>query len=759
MRSRSATILVLLTIAVPLAISALAGINDLFGFFSAISVKTAIVSGVLAMAVALSFPVLLRKQWPENRTPPRTSFLVMGSFLLGVLILGLGVGPFLVKFRIASADKTSAADLVDLHRFGPAQIRLKRAAQYFEDIGLHSQANDAKLELIQAYVGIGDFTGADELIEQMEKSGTLDEHQGGKLHAIRGNIAYQRGEFERADREYQLARQSVEHGTQAYASLLQNQAVLWSGKGRAFRERVLANYEEARGIYQELNDISGLANISINEGSLHETDPETARSHYQQALDFAEKVQNPYLLGTANLNIGFTFRQQGDLGRAEEHYRIARMWFQEAADLPGQANVEMNLAVVEQVRGHMELARQHLNSSEAYLRNVDRESTRIPPRDEARMLTFQADIYDEAFGDLEKAEILYLQALNIYANHPDPLQEASTLVNYATTLVQLNRGQEARKLLERAREIAEGYAQEGPHQLLGVLYLNLGKVYQDIGENDNALLYYQQSRDVFKALGDELAYAQAVENIGVLHGFLGDEEQVRANIEEAISIYRKFGNRDREVQALFNLYSSYSIASDPRVSEILANMFRLLQEYNINHEVESAILFGVLVQDIGEADDLIVYRERLNQLRRFYEGQDNLADLGRAEQKLANVEQILGNFDEMVAHAREAEKYVDEIQLPLRISVHSDLGFFLVLTSPEDGLSHFLKAFDLAGNYDVTQQQSLALVINLYTIINAQHIDCAKHLSKARNVVKSTTDSEIRSQFQGIVDALSPMCG
>jgi len=757
MRSQNVRILLFLIVALPLVVSGLSGLNDVFGFFSTISLSTAILSGVLAVIVATSFPWLLKSRWPEGETPPKTSFLIVASILLGIVIFGLGVGPFLFKWQAASQAQTSGAELLDLHQYGPAQARLERAARYFEDIGLFGRSIDAKLDLIQAYIGIGEMAGAEELMDQLEKSGALDDHASGRLHGIRGDLAYQRGEFEQAEREYQLARQAIVPGTRAFAAILQNQAVLWAGKGASFRDRVLDNYAQAREIYQALGDKIGLANVSINEGTLFENDPETARSLYEQARAEAADVQDPLLLGTIELNIGFTYRQEGALDQAEMSYEKARIRFEEAADLVGQAEVELNLAVLAQVRGNIELARQHLNSSEAYLRNVDRETEHIPPRRQARILTFQADIYD-SFGESQEAESRYQEALAIYATHPAPLQEAGALVNYAGLLARLNRGEEARELLERAREIAEGFADEGPHQLLGVLYNNLGKIYQDIGENDAALAYYEQSKEVSLALGERLLYAQAVENMGVIYGFSGDFVRAIENFEEALAIYREFENRDREVQTLYNLYSIYTALGDPSTSEIVSELLALLKEHNIDRQVESGVLFGILIQDITETSELVSYRERLQQLRRFYEGLDEPIGLGRSYLKLANVEQSLGNLDEMVRYAREAEKYVDEIPLPLRFTVHTDLGFFLLMDSPEDALNHFHKAFDLAENYGVSQQRSLAFVINLYTMIYAQEIDCASHLDKAQTVVSATDDAEIRAQFQGVIDVLSLIC-
>lgn len=756
-KSKNTRIQLFLIVGIPLVVSTLSGFNQLFGFFSNISIYTAVLSGLLAIFAVALFPKLLKANWPEGDTLPKLSTLKLASILIGVVILGFGVGPFLIKWQAASQDKISGVELMDFHQYGLAQARLSKAFRYFDDLGLRKQAIDARLDLIQSYVGIGDFSVAEEMIDELEQSGLLEDHQSGLIHAIQGGIAYERGEFETAEHEYQLARQAVLPETSGYASLMQNQAVLWSGKGVSYKDRVQENFDVAKDIYEELGDEVGRAYILINEGALLENDPDSARALFEEAKAIVEKVQNSYLLGVISFNLGYTSRQKGDLAEAEEYYYEARIKFEEAADLEGQADVELNLAALEQVQGNIELARQHLNSSEAYLRSLEQDNEKIPPRRKAQILTFQADIYD-MFGESETSRILYEEALSIYASNPDPLSEASTLVNYAGLLARLNQGEEGRELLERAREIVQGFADEGPFALIVVMQNNLGRTYQDIGDNEMALFYYEQSRDGALALGEEFYYAQAVENIGNIYSFTGNIFEALENYEEALSIYRVYENRDREVQTLYNVISIYSAFGDPTVPEMVSELLSMLQEYNIDREVESGVLFGVLIQDITEMSDLIAYRERLNQLRRFYENLDEPIGLGRSHQKLANVEQYLGNLDEMVRHAREAEKYVEEIPLPLRISVHTDLGFFILNDSPEDGLAHFQKAFDLAGNYDISQQRSLAVVINLNTIIYASDLDCRSHLDKAIIVVENTGDDEIRNYFQEIIDVLNPIC-
>jgi len=743
----------ILASAATLLLSVLSGLNQFVGFFSKITLPTAILSALLALVVAVAFPALLRRKQPQGKTVLKMSFRNF-SILLAVLILLAGVGPFLGKYWVAAQAKSAGTELVDLHRYGAALPELDRATRYLQDLGLSKLAVESELGLIQACAGLGDRARAEQLIAEVEESGSLDAHSQGELYTIRGNIAYARGEFVQAQRFYEIARQTIEPASKSEAILLQNQAVLLAGRGVSYRDRALEYYRRAQEIYQALDDDVGPIYILINEGTLYENDPDKARAFYEEAQIGAEKLQDPYLLGTIVLNIGLTYRQQGDLDRAQELYDQARLHFEEAADTVGQAEVLVSMASVESARGRRELARQHLQASESYLRNIDLDQGQAPARKVAQIRTFQADIYD-ALGESELAERLYEEALSIFSQHPDPLLEAKTQVNYAGLLLRLARREEALNQIRRAREILEAYSGQDPHESLGVLYNNLGRAYQDMGDLPTALEYYDKAVQIFEAIGVDLLYAQARENRGLVCIWLGDREGEQ-DLLEALEIYRAAQNRDHEAQTLFNLYSIYTANYDPSASSMIEEIIALLAAHNIDHEIEAGILFGIMVQDIGDQADLIVYRERLRQLKVFYEDREESIGLGRSLLKLAEVEQAMGNWSKVEEFAREAEAYAGNIPLPWSIQFHSDLGFYLIGANPEDGLDHFLEAFDLAGTVSVDQQSSLAVVIHLYLSTHAGTVDREKYRGKAQNVVETTEDPEIRRTFQEIVDLLTP---
>ncbi len=277
-----------------------------------------------------------------------------------------------------------------------------------------------------------------------------------------------------------------------------------------------------------------------------------------------------------------------------------------------------------------------------------------------------------------------------------------------------------------------------------------------MGDYTNALKYYGKAAEIFAGIGERMLYAQARENIGIIHVWQGSGGE--EDIQGALETYRELGNHDQVAKTLFNLYSVYSKAGDSSAENMVQKILSLLEEHNIDQDIEAGILLGILPQDVGNKTSLIVFRERLQQLRAFYEERNESIGLGRSLLQLARVEQKLGNFRRMRQYAKGAEAYADRIPLPLRISFHSDLGFFLFRPeNPEEGMDHFWQAFDLAEGVAVDQQSNLITVIQPMIIQAADSIDREKQRRKVQRVLENTEDTDILRICQEILNFLTPI--
>jgi hypothetical protein len=178
---------------------------------------------------------------------------------------------------------------------------------------------------------------------------------------------------------------------------------------------------------------------------------------------------------------------------------------------------------------------------------------------------------------------------------------------------------------------------------------------------------------------------------------------------------------------------------------------RILKEREVDQETESTILFGLLPQDFQRAD-LPSFRERIQHLYDFYDKSKEPVGLGLSLLQLARIEQRLGNQARARSYAERAEPYAEQIRLPLRIKVHTDLGFFLSDPDPTRGLDHFWRAFDLAEGTDVKMR------LDLLEAIGAQLPSLRGSARDAQRVklqaVAQSTDPSISKKAKRLLQSL-----
>lgn len=748
--------IVLLATTFALLLSLLAGANQLVGFFGKISLPTALLSVALAAIVAFAFPTLLRKQFPTGERVLKMPYRTF-SILLAVFILLVGLVPFLGKYWAAENARTKSNNFLDANQYAPAKVLAERAGRYFADLGLENRAAASKLILIQVYARTGNREKSETLIAGLESSGRLVQSQQAKLDAIRGSIAYQRGDFEQAERFYQLAHQNVAPGSKDEAILLENEAALWVQKGGLYQERASKNLDQAMRIYQALGDQIGEAGVLINQATLTMTEPEKARQLLKQALALvqSQKSSYPYLEGSIYTDIGLTYRKQSNLDKAEENYKLALEKFDQAADPLSKTHVLVNQATVDWERGKKELAKQNLQAAESYLSNIDLTGELTNPRKVAQIRTFQGDLFD-SLGESGTSESFYQQALAIYAKHPDPLLELNTQINYAALLIRLGRAEEANRLLKQALELTESFMTQKDTEQFGVLYTNLGKAAQDIGDIDAASAYYKKAEEIFVKTEDRLNQAAVIENEAVIEGYQGKLAEALADFQEAGEIYRSIPNMDHLVQNLYNQYNISASLNDTTWKDILKEIFTILRDENIDQTVEASILLNIYPQDLSDRADLVIFRERMLDLRDFYEKRQEDGSLAQCLVKLADIEQKLGNYQGMLGYAKEAEPYLEQIPTAQqKLTALTNMAwYFLIGNETEKGLDYFYAAYDQAEA--VSQPQQLQIAQSILQVLGSgvEDIDRQKYIDRSQAIIAASQDPMIKAAFEQIVEVL-----
>ncbi len=87
---------------------------------------------------------------------------------------------------------------------------------------------------------------------------------------------------------------------------------------------------------------------------------------------------------------------------------------------------------------------------------------------------------------------------------------------------------------------------------------NIGLVYNDLGEKQKALEYFNQALPLFRAMGDRAKEATTLNNIGLVYYDLGENQTALDYYKQALDLRQKAGDRPGEANSLQNIGNTYS---------------------------------------------------------------------------------------------------------------------------------------------------------------------------------------------------------
>ena len=193
------------------------------------------------------------------------------------------------------------------------------------------------------------------------------------------------------------------------ADLLIQQALLSGVRSdldtaRTHYERALQLYQQIGSVHGEANSIGGLGDIAYEQ-----SDHNTARTHYERALQLYQQVGS--VQGEANSisSLGDVAYDQADYNTARTHYERALQLYQEVGDVLGEANIIRGLGDIAYQQADYDTARTHSERALQLYQQIGSvlgEANSISSL--ADLAYYQAD-YDTARTHSERALQLYQQ--------------------------------------------------------------------------------------------------------------------------------------------------------------------------------------------------------------------------------------------------------------------------------------------------------------------------------------------------------------
>jgi len=340
-------------------------------------------------------------------------------------------------------------------------------------------------------------------------------------------------------------------------------------EGRADYERSIANYERAIAICELLNDKAGVADYSLNFGTVYQYigDYPKALTLYQSAANYY--INNGKQADAANcfINIGGVYQEFPDQHEnAVIYFEKALKIFQKKGDeARGVAEAYMSIIQTYLSASDAELVRLQIEPSKKYVIARDYLSKAMVLADESKDEQLHAEV-EEKIGGVEEKLLNYPAALrefqstlSIYQKNDRPNLEFTEMLNIGRVYQKQNNFSPGLSYLHMA--LAGGRKIKALELQRDALF-NISTVHENLHHYDSAYIYYKD----YVMMRDSISNSEKQKEImrqQLRFEFAGKEREYKLNQQIAdgkiqqqkqeISLRNKqleLTNREKEIQKL-----------------------------------------------------------------------------------------------------------------------------------------------------------------------------------------------------------------
>jgi len=189
----------------------------------------------------------------------------------------------------------------------------------------------------------------------------------------------------------------------------------------------------------------------------------------------------------------------------------------------------------------------------------------VQPLIEATWQYCQAEQWHEAYNLIKREHIfsdlkrwggnailldLYQLLLPSGKWKPESMQAADIYDCLGKVYNTLGKNSEALQCYEKALGIWREIGNRGGE---GTTLNGLGSVYKVLGKKAEALKYYEEALSIRREVGDRIREGETLSNLGVVYHYLGKKPEALSYYEQALSIRREVGDRYGEGITLWNI--------------------------------------------------------------------------------------------------------------------------------------------------------------------------------------------------------------
>ena len=196
------------------------------------------------------------------------------------------------------------------------------------------------------------------------------------------------------------------------------------------------------------------------------------------------------------------------------------------------------------------------------------------------------------------------------------------------------------------------------HQL--ITYGRIGDLYQDFGEYDKSIAFYQKAFDIAQGNNDLINEAAALHQIGMIYQFKGDYEAALRQYQQSLEIFEKIGDIKGKAQSLHQIGIIYQYKGDYD-----AALTQYQQSLEIKEKIGDSKLISECLHNIGNLHYLKGnYDEALTNYQKakeFFEKIGDIKDIAICFHNIGMIYQVKGDYDAALTQYQQSLEIAEKI--------------------------------------------------------------------------------------------------
>ncbi|BAY95521.1 MULTISPECIES: CHAT domain-containing tetratricopeptide repeat protein [unclassified Tolypothrix] len=427
-------------------------------------------------------------------------------------------------------------------------------------------------------------------------------------------------------------------------------------------QQAINKYQQALKIVEEIGLKADQALINQSIGFIYFTlsDNFNALNYLSKSLGIWQELKQPIRQGELLSMIGDVYASTGNPKKAIEYLNQAKSIFLSNKKFENLATTFYSTAGAYIRLGDMKKAIDSLNEGLKIYRDILKDLSQ-----EANTLNHIASMYS-LIGETKQALKAYNEALEIQRKNNDLSAQAITLSQIAPIYAKLGERQKVisyiKEISKLQQEIKIGFTDQG------IIYRNIANSYFLLGDYQDALSFYTQSKDAFEQAGNSILKSQVIGLIvSIYKNFLGDNQKALEYIGQAIKFQEENGFKGDEASSLNQQADIYALQGDYQ---------KALDSYNKALEIERIITdtnsqartlanIARLYSLLGDYNSSInAYNQSLDiykKLQHIPNQAGILLNIGNLEFVYGNFEQALIAYDQALSLHRKQQDYISEV--------------------------------------------------------------------------------------------------